>query len=85
MSNRIPEISDELFRIDDAMRAGFGWELGPFETWDVLGVQQTIEAMKASGFAPAAWVDEMLSAGHTSFYKSENGKRLYYDIPSKDI
>ena len=83
VSNRIPEISDELFRIDDAMRAGFGWELGPFETWDVLGVQQTIEAMKASGFAPAAWVDEMLSAGHTSFYKSENGKRLYYDIPSK--
>ena len=83
VSNRIPEISDELFRIDDAMRAGFGWELGPFETWDVLGVQQTIEAMKASGFAPAAWVDEMLSAGHTSFYKSENGKRLYYDIPTK--
>ena len=83
VSNRIPEISDELYRIDDAMRAGFGWELGPFEQWDVVGVAKTAEAMKAAGFAPAAWIDEMLAAGNTSFYKIENGVKKFYDIASK--
>lgn len=83
VSNRIPEISDELYRIDDAMRAGFGWELGPFEQWDVVGVAKTTEVMKAAGFAPAAWVDEMLAGGNTSFYKIENGVKKFYDIPSK--
>ena len=83
VSDRIPEISDELYRIDDAMRAGFGWELGPFELWDAVGVAQAIEGMKAYGHAPAAWVLEMLEAGHTSFYKVENGVKQYYDIPTK--
>lgn len=83
VSDRIPEISDELYRIDDAMRAGFGWELGPFELWDAVGVSQAIEGMKAYGLVPAAWVMEMLEAGHTSFYKVENGVKQYYDIPSK--
>ncbi|GAB3227055.1 3-hydroxyacyl-CoA dehydrogenase [Algoriphagus aestuariicola] len=82
-SNRIPEISDELYRIDQAVCAGFGWELGPFETWDVLGVKETLEKMEAAGENPAAWVKEMLDAGNTSFYKVENGKKLFYDIPSK--
>ncbi|HEX8459857.1 MAG TPA: 3-hydroxyacyl-CoA dehydrogenase NAD-binding domain-containing protein, partial [Segetibacter sp.] len=83
ISHRIPEISDELYRIDDAMMAGFGWEIGAFETWDLLGVAKTTEAMKAAGSKPAPWVDEMLLSGATSFYKVENGKRLYYDIASK--
>lgn len=83
ISHRIPEISDELYRIDDAMMAGFGWEIGAFESWDVLGVEKTVEAMKAAGYAVAPWVDEMLAAGNTSFYKTEKGKKLYYDIPSK--
>ena len=83
VSDRIPEISDELYRIDDAMRAGFGWELGPFEVWDAVGVAEAIEGMKKYGHQAAAWVHEMLSAGHTSFYKVEDGKRKYYDIPSK--
>ena len=83
ISNRIPEISDELYRIDDAMKAGFGWEIGAFETWDVLGVKQTTEAMKAAGYNVAAWVDEFLAEGNTSFYKVENGKRLYYDVSTK--
>lgn len=83
VSDRIPDISDELYRIDDAMRAGFGWELGPFELWDAVGVSQAIEGMKAYGHVPAAWVMEMLEAGHTSFYKVENGVKQYYDIPSK--
>ena len=83
ISHRIPEISDELFRIDDAMMAGFGWEIGAFETWDLLGVSKTTEAMKAAGLQPAAWVEEMLGDGVSSFYKVENGKRLFYDVQSK--
>ncbi len=83
ISNRIPEISDELYRIDDAMRAGFGWEIGPFEMWDALGVAETVRAMEAEDRKPAAWVYELLAAGHTSFYKTDQGTRLYYDIPSQ--
>ncbi len=82
-SNRIPEISDELYRIDQAVSAGFGWELGPFETWDVLGVKETVDKMEAAGEKPAAWIYDMLDAGNVSFYKVENGKKHYYDIPSK--
>jgi 3-hydroxyacyl-CoA dehydrogenase len=90
VSDRIPEISDELYRIDDAMRAGFGWELGPFEVWDALGVKTTLDGMKKysnpaigqTGEA-ASWVHEMLAAGNESFYKIENGIKKYYDIPSK--
>ena len=83
ISHRIPEISDEIYRLDDAMKAGFGWEIGAFESWDVLGVAKTVEQMKAGGFKVAGWVDEMISSGNTSFYKIENGKRLYYDIPTR--
>ncbi|MBL0355703.1 MAG: 3-hydroxyacyl-CoA dehydrogenase/enoyl-CoA hydratase family protein [Chitinophagaceae bacterium] len=83
ISHRIPEISDELYRVDDAMMAGFGWEIGAFESWDTLGVAKTAEAMKAAGFKVAAWTDEMIAAGNKSFYKVENGKRLCYDVSSK--
>ncbi len=83
VSNRIPEIADELYKIDDALKAGFGWELGPFEYWDAIGVQQATELMKNAGHAPAVWIDEMLAAGHSAFYKVEDGVRKYYDIPSK--
>jgi len=83
VSDRIPEISDELYRIDDAMRAGFGWELGPFEVWDAIGVKEAVQGMKALGNEAAAWVHEMLAAGHTSFYQIENGVKKYYDIPTK--
>jgi 3-hydroxyacyl-CoA dehydrogenase len=83
VSDRIPEISDELYRIDDAMRAGFGWELGPFEVWDSLGVKQAVEDMSKYGNEAAPWVHEMLAAGNTSFYKVEHGINKYYDIPSK--
>ena len=83
ISNRIPEISDELYRVDDAMMAGFGWEIGAFESWDALGLVKTTAAMKTAGYAVAAWVDDMIAAGNTSFYKVENGKRLCYDVSSK--
>jgi 3-hydroxyacyl-CoA dehydrogenase len=83
ISHRIPEISDEIYRIDDAMMAGFGWEIGAFESWDVLGVGKVSEEMKKAGYAVAPWVDEMVAAGNKNFYKIENGKKLSYDIASK--
>ncbi|MEW6468408.1 MAG: 3-hydroxyacyl-CoA dehydrogenase/enoyl-CoA hydratase family protein [Bacteroidota bacterium] len=90
VSNRIPEISDELYRIDDALKAGFAWDMGPFEYWDAIGVKESVEAMEKIGTLPsgqaakpAAWVYDFLKAGNTSFYKVENGVKKYYDIPSK--
>jgi len=83
ISQRIPEISDELYRVDDAMMAGFGWEIGAFESWDVLGVAKTVDSMKKAGNTVAKWVDEMIASGATSFYKVENGKRLCYDVSTK--
>lgn len=82
ISHRIPEISDELYRVDDAMMAGFGWEIGAFESWDVLGVEDTVKAMKESGYTVAPWVDEMLAKGIKSFYKVESGNRLFYSQQS---
>ena len=83
ISHRIPEISDEIYRVDDAMMAGFGWEIGAFESWDVLGVDKTVKAMSDAGYKVSGWVNEMLAAGNKSFYKVENGKRLSYDPLSK--
>jgi len=82
-SMRIPEIADHLYQIDDAMRAGFGWELGPFETWETIGVERMLNLMDTEGIEPASWVKEMVDAGITNFYKSEGGNRYYYDISSK--
>jgi 3-hydroxyacyl-CoA dehydrogenase len=83
IAHRIPEISDELYRVDEAMMAGFGWEIGAFETWDAVGVAKTTEAMKAAGFKVPTWIDEMIAAGNKTFYKVENGNRLCYDVASK--
>jgi 3-hydroxyacyl-CoA dehydrogenase len=80
---RIPEISDEIFRIDQAITAGFGWQYGLFETWDAIGVQDMLTIMESLELKPAAWVYDMIAGGNTSFYKVEGGKRFYYDIPSK--
>ena len=83
VSNRIPEISDELYKIDDAMKAGFGWEHGPFQIWDAIGVEKGIQLMKAEGKQPAAWVSEMIASGNTSFYTIKDGATYFYDIPKK--
>lgn len=83
VTNRIPEISNDLYKIDDAIKAGFGWELGPFETWDLLGFKQGKELVEKAGKKLPAWVGEMEATGFTTFYKSENGKRLYYNQQSK--
>jgi 3-hydroxyacyl-CoA dehydrogenase len=82
ISHRIPEISDEIYRVDDAMMAGFGWEIGAFESWDVLGVEGTVKKMKDAGYSVAPWIDEMLTAGIKTFYKVEDGKRLVYSPAS---
>ena len=82
-SFRIPEIADELFRIDQAVSAGFAWEMGPFESWDAMGLKAILEQMKEAGLAPASWVQELVDSGKDSFYSYENGKKMYYDIPSK--
>ncbi len=82
VSNRIPEISDELYKIDDALKAGFGWDLGPFEYWDAVGAKEGVAIMEQAGHKPAAWVTELL-ANNTTFYKIENGTRKYYDSNSK--
>jgi 3-hydroxyacyl-CoA dehydrogenase len=81
-SNRIPEISDDLYKIDDAIGAGFGWKMGPFAAWDALGVEETIQAMESAGRKPAQWVHDMVAKGVKSFYSTDKGKKLYYDIPS---
>lgn len=83
ISHRIPEISDDIYKVDDAMMAGFGWEIGAFESWDALGVAKTVAAMTSAGFSVAPWVQEMLDAGIHSFYSVANGKRLYYNVSTR--
>ncbi len=82
VTNRIPEISEDLYKIDDAIKAGFGWELGPFETWDLIGFEKGLKYISDENKKAAAWVHEMKSKGITSFYKKESGKTYYYDIRS---
>ena len=83
IGHRIPEITDELYQIDDAMKAGFGWEHGPFQIWDAVGLDKGLELIQAQGNTCAAWIEEMKSLGHRSFYKVEDGATLFYDIPTK--
>ncbi|MDX2133160.1 MAG: 3-hydroxyacyl-CoA dehydrogenase/enoyl-CoA hydratase family protein [Saprospiraceae bacterium] len=82
-SNRVPEISDTVFAIDDALRAGFAWEKGPFEYWDLVGVAEAVEKAEAKGERIPNWVKEMLASGHTTFYKMEGGKRFCYNPATK--
>ncbi|MBL7868613.1 MAG: 3-hydroxyacyl-CoA dehydrogenase/enoyl-CoA hydratase family protein [Flavobacterium lindanitolerans] len=83
VANRVPEITEDFYKIDDAMKAGFGWENGPFEIWDAIGVEKGIELMKAEGHEPAAWVTEMLASGNKSFYTIKDGATYFYDRASK--
>ena len=84
VSNRLPEISDELYKIDDALKAGFGWELGPFETWDILGIDQGLKLISNNNKNVADWVEDMKSKGVKSFYKTESGARYFYDVSEGD-
>lgn len=80
VSFRIPEISDDIYKIDDAMKAGFGWEHGPFQIWDAVGIKKGLELIEAEGLKVADWVTEMSS---DSFYTVKEGATYFYDIPSK--
>jgi len=83
IQNKIPEISDELYRIDDALRAGFGWKNGPFQIWDSIGIIKGVEIMEGLDHKPAPWISEMVKNNHNCFYKIENGIIYYYDLKSK--
>ncbi len=83
VSNRVPEITNDLYKIDDAMKAGFGWEHGPFQIWDAIGVEKGIELIKENGETVATWVTDMLASGNKSFYSVKEGATYYYDINSK--
>ncbi len=85
VSTKVPEISDTIYNIDEAMKAGFNWQFGPFEYWDIMGVENTLSELKKSGYAVAPWVEEMLKAGFDSFYQLKEGKRFYYDVQSKSM
>lgn len=83
VSNRVPEITDEFYKIDDAMKAGFGWEHGPFQIWDAIGIEEGIKIMKAEGLKPAPWVSDMLEVGSSSFYSIKEGATYVYDVLKK--
>src|SRR6185369_10108552 len=83
-SSIIPEVADTVKPIDDAVRWGFMHVAGPFETWDMLGVKETLERMQAAGYAAADWVNDMLQAGIESFYRYKNGEKVgVYDVNRK--
>jgi len=83
VSTKIPEITDNIYNIDEALKAGFNWKYGPFEYWDILGVNNTIGDIEQSGYTVADWVKEMIAEGHDSFYIYKKGVKYFYDVPTK--
>ena len=83
-AHRIPEIADDIVNVDNAMKWGFAWKMGPFETWDAIGVKKSAAKMKEAGYALPTWVEEMIESGKESFYRREAGVLHYYDPQSKD-
>ncbi|MGB5227645.1 MAG: 3-hydroxyacyl-CoA dehydrogenase/enoyl-CoA hydratase family protein [Eudoraea sp.] len=85
VSHRIPEITDELYKIDDAMKAGFGWEHGPFQIWDAIGLENGLKMIAEEGHSPAKWIKELKDSGTSSFYNVKDGATYFYDIPQKTM
>ncbi|MGI9546756.1 MAG: 3-hydroxyacyl-CoA dehydrogenase/enoyl-CoA hydratase family protein [Flavobacteriaceae bacterium] len=85
VSHRIPEIADDLYKIDDAMKAGFGWEHGPFQIWDAIGLEKGLELIEAEGQKAATWVNELKEKGQSSFYSVQDGATYYYNISKKNM
>jgi 3-hydroxyacyl-CoA dehydrogenase len=85
IQHRIPEISDEIYRIDDAMKAGFGWTHGPFELWDSVGLKTGVMLIEEAGHTPAEWVLKMVEGDHLGFYELSNGQQYFYNIPKKKM
>lgn len=79
-ANRLPEIADDVVSVDNAMKWGFGWELGPFETWDAIGVEKSVKRMQRENKKVPAWVTKMLESGHSTFYGYSNGRITYFDF-----
>jgi 3-hydroxyacyl-CoA dehydrogenase len=82
-ANRVPEISDHIYSIDNAMKAGYAWTYGPFEYWDMIGLKAGAELAISLGEILPTWVNDMIASGADSFYKTQDGKRKYYDLTSK--
>ena len=80
VSKRLPEISDQFYSIDDALKSGYAWDIGPFEYWDIIGIEKGIKLAEEQGESIAPWVKDMVSSGFTKFYKSEHGKQYYFNI-----
>jgi len=84
-ANRLPEISDDIVNVDNAMKWGYGWELGPFEAWDAIGVESSVERMTAAGKKVPQWVLNMLDSGQKTFHTLENGTRNYFEFGNKSM
>ena len=84
VSNRVPEITEDLYKIDDAMKAGYGWEHGPFQIWDAIGLTQGMDLIADLGLTAAPWVQQMINNGMSSFYSIKNGATYCYDRNSTD-
>ena len=84
-ANRIPEISDDIINIDNAMKWGFGWDMGPFEVWDAIGVSESVSKMERDGKKVPKWVKEMLASGQSNFYEMKDGQLNYFDIESSSM
>jgi len=84
-ARRLGEIADDIVQIDNGMKWGFGWDMGPFESWDAMGVKASVERMQKDGIDVPAWVTDMLAAGRESFYATDdNGNRTYWDRDAKE-
>ena len=79
----IPEIADDFYQIDDAIRTGYAWSYGPFEIWDNLGINEAVEMIKSCGEELPSWITDMVDSGAKSFYVFEDGKKKFYDINTK--
>jgi 3-hydroxyacyl-CoA dehydrogenase len=82
-ANRMAEISDTIVDIDNAMKWGFNFEMGPFETWDAIGIEASVDKMEKDGFEVPEKIKRMVAAGHSSFYKTDMGKRFAYDFTTE--
>ncbi len=84
-ANRIPEISDDIINIDNALKWGYGWDTGPFEVWDAIGVAESVSRMEADGKKAPQWVKDMLASGRESFYETKDGSLTFYDVLSSSV
>ena len=84
-ANRIPEISDDIVNIDNAMKWGYGWDIGPFEIWDSIGIEESIEKMEEQNKTVPEWIKTMVDNGRTSFYDLSNGEKTFFDTKSSKI